>query len=84
MQLGLQVPDFTWPDSPAEHRPDLRAGSRGTPTPAGLASLWVMDHFFQIRGVGPPEHEMLEGWTALALRRGGHRADHASARWSPA
>jgi F420-dependent oxidoreductase-like protein len=25
-----------------------------------------MDHFFQIRSVGPPEHEMLEGWTALA------------------
>jgi F420-dependent oxidoreductase-like protein len=25
----------------------------------------VMDHFFQIRGVGPAEHEMLEGYTAL-------------------
>jgi F420-dependent oxidoreductase-like protein len=24
-----------------------------------------MDHFFQIRGVGPAEHEMLEGYTAL-------------------
>jgi len=27
----------------------------------------VMDHFFQIRGVGPAEHPMLEGWTALGF-----------------
>ena len=32
-----------------------------------MASLWVMDHFFQIAMVGPPEHEMLEGYTALAF-----------------
>ena len=34
---------------------------------AGFASLWVMDHFFQIPGVGQPEQEMLEGYTALAF-----------------
>ena len=27
----------------------------------------VMDHFFQIRTVGPPEHEMLEAYTALGF-----------------
>jgi F420-dependent oxidoreductase-like protein len=32
-----------------------------------MASLWVMDHFFQIEMVGPPEHEMLEGYSALAF-----------------
>jgi F420-dependent oxidoreductase-like protein len=32
---------------------------------AGFYSLWVMDHFFQIHGVGPPEHDMLEGYTTL-------------------
>jgi F420-dependent oxidoreductase-like protein len=26
-----------------------------------------MDHFWQIRGIGPPEHEMLEGYSALAF-----------------
>jgi alkanesulfonate monooxygenase SsuD/methylene tetrahydromethanopterin reductase-like flavin-dependent oxidoreductase (luciferase family) len=26
-----------------------------------------MDHFWQIRGVGPAEHEMLEAYTALAF-----------------
>jgi len=26
-----------------------------------------MDHFFQIRGIGPAEDPMLEGWTALGF-----------------
>jgi len=32
--------------------------------------MWVMDHFFQIRGVGPSTNEMLEGWSALAFAAG--------------
>jgi len=65
MRLGLQVPDFTWPGSPASLGPTFRRIAADADT-CGLASLWVMDHFFQIRGVGPPEHEMFEGWTMLA------------------
>ena len=34
---------------------------------AGFDSIWVMDHFFQIRGLGPAEDPMLEGWTALGF-----------------
>ena len=34
---------------------------------AGFDSIWVMDHFFQIRGLGPPEAPMLEGQTALGF-----------------
>jgi F420-dependent oxidoreductase-like protein len=33
----------------------------------GFDSIWVMDHFFQIRGVGRPEEPMLEGWTTLGF-----------------
>src|SRR4029078_3866213 len=33
---------------------------------AGMSSFWVMDHFFQISMVGPPEHEMLEGYAPLS------------------
>jgi F420-dependent oxidoreductase-like protein len=33
----------------------------------GFDSIWVMDHFFQIRGLGPPEAPMLEGMTALGF-----------------
>ena len=32
---------------------------------AGFYSLWVMDHFFQIGVVGPPENDMLECYTTL-------------------
>jgi F420-dependent oxidoreductase-like protein len=69
MRVGLQVPDFTWPGGPP------RLGERfgliaERAERAGFASLWVMDHFFQIRVVGPPEHEMLEGWSALAYAAG--------------
>ena len=33
----------------------------------------VMDHVWQIGGIGPPEHPMLEAYTTLGLPRGGHR-----------
>jgi len=64
MKIGLQIPSFTWPDAPASIGPTL-ARIAETADEAGFDSLWVMDHFFQIRGVGKPEEPMLEGWTAL-------------------
>lgn len=33
-------------------------------------SLWVMDHYFQIRGIGPSELEMLEAYTTLGYAAG--------------
>jgi F420-dependent oxidoreductase-like protein len=66
MRLGLQVPDFTWPGSPETLGPTFARIAR-TAEASGMASLWVMDHFFQIQMVGPPEHEMLEGYSALAF-----------------
>src|SRR5262249_35560760 len=39
----------------------------------GFDSIWVMDHFFQIRSVGRAEEPMLEGWTAL-----GYMAAHST------
>ena len=69
MRLGLQVPDFTWPGSPQSLGPTFAGVARNAEA-SGMASLWVMDHFFQISMVGPPEHEMLEGYTALAFAAG--------------
>jgi F420-dependent oxidoreductase-like protein len=66
MRLGLQVPDFTWPGSPQSIAPTFARIAR-TAEASGMASLWVMDHFFQIEMVGPPEHEMLEGYTTLGF-----------------
>jgi len=69
MHLGLQVPSFTWPGSPQTLGATLTTIARSAES-AGMASLWMMDHFFQIEMVGPPENEMLEGYTALAFCAG--------------
>ncbi len=66
MKVGLQINSFTWPGGPAAIGPTLaRVVSQAEE--AGFDSIWVMDHFFQIRGLGPPDDPMLEGWTALGF-----------------
>ena len=69
MRLGLQVSNFTWADAPASIGPTFARIARNADE-AGMASLWVMDHFFQIGVIGPPEMEMLEGYSALAYAAG--------------
>ena len=66
MKLGLQIPSFTWPGGAAEIGPTLADIAR-TADGAGYDSLWVMDHFFQIRNVGTPEEPMLEAYTTLGF-----------------
>jgi F420-dependent oxidoreductase-like protein len=66
VKFGLQINQFTWPGGAAAIGPTLgRIGS--TADSVGFDSIWVMDHFFQIRGLGPPEAPMLEGQTALGF-----------------
>ena len=65
MRIGLQVPSFTWPGGTAEIGARLAEIGRSADD-AGFYSLWVMDHFFQIGMVGPPENAMLEGYSALS------------------
>ena len=64
MELGLHVPDFTWSDGPQHLGANLTRVAAAAED-AGFTKLSVMDHVWQIRGVGPPEHEMLEAYTAL-------------------
>ena len=64
MKIGLQVPNFTWPEGPARMGSKL-ADIAHAADEAGFYSLWVMDHFFQISMIGPPENDMLEAYTAL-------------------
>ena len=64
MKVGLQIPRFTWPGGDEKIGPRLREISR-TADQAGFDSIWVMDHYFQIPGVGEVEEPMLEGYTAL-------------------
>jgi F420-dependent oxidoreductase-like protein len=65
MKLGLDIADFTWPAGAARLGSTLGQIAR-TADQAGFDSIWVMDHFWQIRMNGPEHHEMLEGYSALA------------------
>ncbi len=69
MRIGLQVPSFTWPGGTPEIGTRLADIGR-TADDAGFYSLWVMDHFFQIGMIGPPENAMLEGYSALSYLAG--------------
>ncbi len=66
MKIGLQISSFSWPGGDEAIGPTLARISDSADA-VGFDSLWVMDHFFQIRGVGRPEEPMLEGWSALAF-----------------
>jgi F420-dependent oxidoreductase-like protein len=66
MKIGLQIDSFTWPGGTASIGPTLARVARQADD-VGFDSIWVMDHFFQIRGVGPAEDPMLEGWTTLGF-----------------
>ncbi|MDN3497084.1 LLM class F420-dependent oxidoreductase [Planococcus sp. APC 4015] len=66
MQLGLHIADFTWNGGPATLGRDLAAHVRNAEA-AGIARITVMDHFWQIRGVGPTEDDMLSAYTTLGF-----------------
>ena len=75
MKIGLQIPNFTYPDGPKELGSKLAEIAR-TAEDAGFSSIWVMDHFFQIgsrdrsMGLCPAEDEMLESYSTLSYLAG--------------
>ncbi len=69
MRLGLQVANFTWAGGPTQIGETFGRIAENADK-AGLYSLWVMDHFFQLQFIGPSELEMLESWSALAFAAG--------------
>ena len=66
MKLGLQIPYFTWPGGPPGLGPRLAEVARAADD-VGFSSIWVMDHFFQLQGLGPAELDMLEAYTTLGF-----------------
>jgi F420-dependent oxidoreductase-like protein len=66
VRIGLQIPSYTWPGGAPEIRTRLAEIAR-TAEEAGFASIWVMDHFFQIDSIGPVDDPMLEAYTALGF-----------------
>ena len=69
MKLGLSIGSFDWPGGPSQIEPRLAELARCAED-AGYTSLWVMDHFFQIRALGPVTDPMLEAYTTLGFLAG--------------
>jgi F420-dependent oxidoreductase-like protein len=64
MKLGLHISDFTWQGGAPELRLKLGEIAQRAEQ-GGVDRISVMDHVWQIGPLGPPEHEMLEAYTAL-------------------
>jgi len=69
VKIGLQIPSFTWTGGPPRLGGDLAAIVQIADR-VGFDSIWVMDHLFQIRSLGPPDREMLEAYTTLGFIAG--------------
>jgi F420-dependent oxidoreductase-like protein len=66
VELGLHLPNFTYAGGPPALAGDLGRIAVAAED-AGFRKLSVMDHVWQIAHIGPPEHDMLEAYTALGF-----------------
>lgn len=66
MKIGIQSANFNYPGGDEAIRPTFTDIVRRSEA-AGFSSFWVMDHFFQIEGVGQAEDPMIEGYSALSF-----------------
>jgi F420-dependent oxidoreductase-like protein len=64
LKLAIHNPSFTYPGGPENIAPMLAATARAAEE-GGADQFTLMDHWFQIAPIGPPEEPMLEGYTAL-------------------
>lgn len=71
MHIGLQIPSFKYPGGTAAIRPKLKEIVT-TAEDAGFHSLWVMDHFYQIKGLFGEAYTdpMMEAYTTLGYFAG--------------
>jgi F420-dependent oxidoreductase-like protein len=63
-QLGYQIPNFSYGTGVEELFPTVIAQAREAEA-AGYDSVFLMDHFYQLPGLGTPDQPMLEAYTAL-------------------
>lgn len=71
MKIGLQIPSFKYPGGTAAIRPKLKEIVTAAEE-AGFYSLWVMDHYYQIKGLFGEAYTdpMLEAYTTLGYLAG--------------
>ena len=83
IKVGLQIPNFTYPDTPRAELFERVATVAVTAEQAGVDTVMVMDHFYQLPLLGPPDHEMLEAYTLARGARALAPRASSSARSSP-
>lgn len=65
IRLGYQIPNFSYPGGdPAAIFPTVVAQAREAEA-GGFDTVLLMDHFYQLPGIGAPEEPMMEAYTTL-------------------
>src|SRR5438094_8567324 len=64
--FGFHMPNYTYPSVPDDRLFDHVIEQARAAEEAGFDLVTVMDHFYQINGVGPENAPMLEAYTTLS------------------
>jgi F420-dependent oxidoreductase-like protein len=64
--FGFHMPTFTFPGVPNDRLFDRVAENAKAAEAAGFDLVTVMDHLYQIRGIGPETEAMMEAYTTLS------------------
>src|SRR4051794_21571002 len=64
--FGFHMPNYTYADSSPEKLFDQVVAQAKAAEESGFALVTVMDHLYQIGGVGPEDNAMLEGYSVLS------------------
>lgn len=65
IRLGYQIPNFSYPGGdPARIFPTVVTQAREAEA-SGFDTVLLMDHFYQLPGIGAPEEPMMEAYTTL-------------------
>lgn len=65
-RLGYQIPNFTYPGVGPDTLFDAIARQAKEAEASGFDSVLVMDHFYQLPGLGDPDQYMIECYTLLS------------------
>ncbi|MEZ5239642.1 MAG: LLM class F420-dependent oxidoreductase [Microthrixaceae bacterium] len=65
-RLGYQIPNFTYPGTANDEIFDRVVAQATAAEQAGFDRVFVMDHFYQLPGLGAPQEPMFEAYSMLA------------------
>ena len=65
-RLGYQIPNFTYPDTQSHEIFDKVVAQAKAAEAAGYDRVMVMDHFYQLPGIGTPDEPMFECYSMLS------------------